>query len=86
MASNDELQRVDATAAELQRWWQDAVIQRSSAIVRAERAEAELAALRVPCMWTYSDKAECYEAPCGNKDEYRRRFCGTCGHPVQVAE
>ena len=52
---------------------------------RAEQAEAALAALQTPCMWTVDGQGWFVSQCDGNLRRKNGKFCPACGHPVEVA-
>lgn len=66
-------------------------IKYAAAQARAERAEAELAAMRTPCVWTptgsgWADSG--FDTGCGawyqKAVEEVADFCVHCGHPIEA--
>lgn len=52
---------------------------------RLEQAEAALAALQTPCMWTVDGQGWFVSQCDGNLRRKNGKFCPACGHPVEVA-
>lgn len=69
------------------RWWLESEDEAEDWQGRAEKAEAELAAMRAPCAWTRADDGW-FEMSCNGAPYTTRapKFCPRCGHAVAVVE